>query len=104
MRRFRESDKSVFVLKDQGQSGRFIGSTSDPKHCGSKGFTARTAAELLEKDDDSVGSKHRLSDYQRDLFARVAGDRYKKRDPYEMRSSETKDDYIRRINVLMGNT
>lgn len=60
---------------------------------------AKTAAELLEKDDEKPGT---LTADQRLEMSKRAGDKYKKRDPFLKRPTESQKDYIRRINKMMG--
>jgi len=62
-------------------------------------FTPKTAVELLERDDDKPGF---LTARVRRTCEEKAGDKYKKRDPFLKRPSETVEEYVKRINQIAG--
>lgn len=64
-----------------------------------KRCSKKTAADLLEKDDDRPGT---LTAVQREELTRIAGKQYRKKDPFLKRENENTQEYIRRINSLVG--
>ena len=64
-----------------------------------KRISKKTAADLLYQDDDTPG---RLTPVQRQTLEDRAGKAYVKRDPFAKRPSETVEQYVARINKLVG--
>jgi hypothetical protein len=99
MRPYRTTDKTARIVRFTGEHPRHVGSLSEAKHTKSKRCSKKTATFLLEQDDDNPG---RLTSEQRETLEERAGKQYRKRDPFEKRKHENTDEYVRRINRIIG--
>jgi hypothetical protein len=87
------------IIRGPVKSARIIHLAGEEKGFRGKPCSPATAAELLHRDDDSPGL---LSSEQRQLLEAKAAKKYKKIDPFLKRSTETTEEYVRRINKLVG--
>ena len=100
MRYWRADPKSgPHIIKGPVKSARVIHLAGEDKGHGGKPCSPATAAELLHRDDEKPGL---LTADQRQTLELKAKKKYKKIDPFLKRPTETTEEYIRRINNLVG--
>jgi len=81
------------------QEARHIGHLGDTKATKWKAASKKTAAELLERNDNG---ELKLTEAQRSILVERAGKNYKPANPLERRKGETVESYMARLKKLFA--
>ena len=97
-RQYYSTDHTMQIIREALADLRYTGTLRNAQYTKSKRCSKKTAAMLLERDDDNPG---RLTAIQRETLEARAGKQYRRRDPYEKRANENTSEYAARINKLI---